>query len=281
MAAYTPDPANRSATVPLPTDLDLQRAATYNAALQQLADNQAFAGEQFLGGTVSAMRAMLNAQAGDLWLVREATRGGLYRCYVGTETMGAPWEYQSIGTPTCLWRHTELTATLDADRALARVGPVPVLDPDVTEGKLPTRNLTNWTRMFDVIGGTARLDMSVAANNTDYATDYITTIAGVVAGDTIIGQLDVTTAGDGRIYVELVCDVGGTPQTVNMGTIDIAPVAKTGGAIELSMSFAGIATASGTAQIKVHVIAPTDQPVYLWGLDGSGLTIGRFWSYRP
>ncbi len=235
-------------------------------------------------GTTSQMIALTGRQTGDTY---EVISRGLYRFVSGaTADFGAPWSYTSTGS-SGVWISEILTMVTSTTGGIARVGPVLGIDSATPSGKIPLTIQQNYIRLYGVIGGASRLDTQVTANNVAFLTDYIVTIADVVEGDTFIGQVDrilVTyggSAGDGRIYAHLVCDYDGSPETVNLGTYDIASTLRTGGVVPLSMSIAGIATKSGNAQIKIYVIAPTDATVTLWGIDGSGLSIGRFWTYRP
>lgn len=104
---YTPNPSQLHEQISCLTDDDRQRALSYNPALQELADNEAYTRALTLGriGTQSDMQATTGVVVGDIFIVR--TLGIFYYHPLLDSSAGdMPWIFAATGMGVGVWVHT-------------------------------------------------------------------------------------------------------------------------------------------------------------------------------
>lgn len=284
---YTPV-ATRHTTVPIPTDDDLQRAATYNASLQALADNVVEARAR-LGGTVfvgtsGVMISQAGVTAGDRFISSDL---GTYFAVAGTNTTyPQPWGMPNDGTPSTYWLHTEYNLANElsgANSGLVRFGPNTSTD-STPNGRIPQSLVQYQVIEMGNLDTATLLEDSVTFNTNRVLTAWSFQFS-ALAGDIIegiLGPFDITSYSNSyasKLVLEAVDRYGtGGAVTNIVNQLDFGTGVHR---YYLPMPFLHTVTATGTTRFQLHVYASNDVNFGISGCDRAGNRIGHYCIRRP
>lgn len=250
--------------------------------VQPLANRAEYARLMRRSGSITDMLTLQGTLAGEAY---NLSGYGTYIAHSSSAGLESPWEYPSSGTPGIYWRHALYSMTIAGTRGLCRVGPLPGIDNDTPNGKIPARVQKNVMLHSTQIGTDVAM-LVIALNAAQTSTTTIAQVTSCQQYDIISGSIGPLIIGDwgstnSNVYLECV-DAYGSGDDLTAGRYHVRSyvVNPPPSIMSITIPFRHEVQLSGTTRIQLRCVAG-NEAFTLRGMDPVNFLLGTIEHIRP